>query len=123
MDSHKLNVIAACDTNMVLWNSFRKSAGRNICKVLTHWLVLITLLVLGVGSVWYVSGLKTEMAKEYPEFNQHGASPTYESQLITKEFALNDHYNGTIFYTDSYDTHIKYGYLSQYCDQQIQGNS
>ena len=68
MDSHKLNVMAACDTNMVLWNSFKKSGGRTICKYFTHYLDLFTLLGLGVGSVWYLSSMKTEMAKEYPEF-------------------------------------------------------
>jgi len=70
MNGHKLHVEAACDTNLVLWNSFKKSVWRSFCKVFTHYFLKIFLFLFGAYSVWALTRIKDSMTSEYeyPEF-------------------------------------------------------
>jgi hypothetical protein len=70
MDNHKLHVHAACDSNMVKWNSFEKSFKIRFCKIFTHLFLKVLLFLLGVYCVFGINRYKTSMASEYPEFKR-----------------------------------------------------
>ena len=90
MGKYRLNVEAACDSNLVKWNGFGKGICRSICKNLMHYLTRILLFLTGIYIIWAIKYVRDDINFNFPDYRVQNLHPLNKSMELTQAEALND---------------------------------